>query len=122
MKAFNEEKALLMALRKILSVARPRSKIFFNIKYYIYIHTYVIYVKLQYICTFSKHDWLYHLITSSYQNYYKGGQLTKPLIVVKIYHKYIIIACHSNIFAKVTSWPQLISKFLVAPTCFHCCF
>ena len=45
--------------------------------------------------------------------------MTKP--IVKICYK-LIIVCHqgvNSIFDKVTSWPQLISKLLVAPACLH---
>ena len=48
----------------------------------------------------------------------KGGQVTKP--IVKICYKllYIILGVKS-IFDEVTSWPQLISKLLVASACLH---
>ena len=48
----------------------------------------------------------------------KGGQVTKPIIPVKIYYKLLyVIQGIENSFGKVTSWPQLISEFLVAHTC-----
>ena len=43
--------------------------------------------------------------------YYKGGQVTKPIILVNV------IQGVENSFGKVTSWPQLISEFLVAHAC-----
>ena len=47
----------------------------------------------------------------------KGGQVTKP--IVKIYYKPLhVIQGVKNIFDKVASWPQLISKLLVTPACF----
>ena len=53
----------------------------------------------------------------------KGGQLTKPIILVKICYKLLyVIQGVKNIFDKVTSLPWLISKFLVTPTCLQCCF
>ena len=53
-----------------------------------------------------------------YQHYYKGGQVTKP--IVKICYKllYVILGVKS-IFDKVASWPQLISKLLVTSACLH---
>ena len=42
---------------------------------------------------------------------YKGGQVTKTIILVKI--RYVI----QGVEGKVTSWPQLISEFLVAHAC-----
>ena len=46
---------------------------------------------------------------------YKGGQVTKPIILVKICYKLLyVIQGVENSFGKVTSWPQLISEFLVA--------
>ena len=53
-----------------------------------------------------------------YQNYYKGGQVTNP--IVKIWYKllYVILGVKS-IFDEVTSWPQLISKLLAASACLH---
>ena len=48
----------------------------------------------------------------------KGGQVTKPIILVKICYKLLyVIQGVENIFGKVTSWPQLISHFLVAHAC-----
>ena len=42
--------------------------------------------------------------------------MTTPIILVKIYYKLTyVIQGVKNIFDKVTSWPQLISKFL--PVC-----
>ena len=53
----------------------------------------------------------------------KGGQVTKPIILVKICYKLLyVIQGVKNIFDKVTFWPQLISKLLVAPACLQCCF
>ena len=45
--------------------------------------------------------------------------MTKPIIVVKICYKLLyVIQVVKKIFDKyVSSWPQLISKFLVAPIC-----
>ena len=44
--------------------------------------------------------------------------MTKPIIVVKICYKLLyVIQVVKKIFDKLTSWPQLISKFLVAPVC-----
>ena len=54
--------------------------------------------------------------------YEKGGQVTKPIILVKICYN---IVCHLrsyNYFDKVTSWPQLISNILVTPAYLQCCF
>ena len=46
----------------------------------------------------------------------KGCQVTKP--IVKICYRLLhIIQGVKSIFDKVTSWPQLISKLLVAPAC-----
>ena len=47
-----------------------------------------------------------------------GGHVTKP--IVKICYKllYVILGVKS-IFDEVTSWPQLISKLLVASACLH---
>ena len=53
-----------------------------------------------------------------YQNYYKGGQVTK--LIVKICYKLLyVIQGVKSIFDKVTSWPQLMRKLLVAPACLH---
>ena len=42
----------------------------------------------------------------------KGGQVTKPIILVKICYKLLyVIQGVENSFDKVTSWPQLISEF-----------
>ena len=42
----------------------------------------------------------------------KGGQVTKPIILVKICYKlFCVIQGVENSFGKVTSWPQLISEF-----------
>ena len=44
--------------------------------------------------------------------------MTKP--IVKICYKLLhVIQGVKSIFDKVTSWPQLISKLLVAPACLH---
>ena len=45
--------------------------------------------------------------------------MTKPIIVVKIFYKLLYVIQVINIFlisTYVTSWPQLISKFLVVHT------
>ena len=48
----------------------------------------------------------------------KGGQVTKAIILVKICYKLLcVIQGVENSFGKVTSWPQLISEFLVAHAC-----
>ena len=48
----------------------------------------------------------------------KSGQVTKPIILVKICYKLLYaIQGDKNSFDKVTSWPQLISEFLVAHAC-----
>ena len=41
--------------------------------------------------------------------------MTKPIILVKICYKLLYVV--ENSFGKVTSWPQLISEFLVAHAC-----
>ena len=44
--------------------------------------------------------------------------MTKP--IVKIYYKLLyVIQGVKSIFDKRTSWPQLLSKLLVAPACLH---
>ena len=44
--------------------------------------------------------------------------MTKPMILVKIcYELLYIIQGVNNSFGKVTSWPQLISEFLVTYAC-----
>ena len=44
--------------------------------------------------------------------------MTKPIILVKICYKLLYVIQVENSFGKVTSWPQLISEFLVAmPVC-----
>ena len=46
--------------------------------------------------------------------------MTKPIILVKICYKLVllyVIQGVENSFGKVTSWPQLISEFLVAHAC-----
>ena len=49
--------------------------------------------------------------------------MTKPIILVKICYKLsYAIQGVKIIFDKVTSLSQLISKFLVAPTCLQYCF
>ena len=48
----------------------------------------------------------------------KSGQVTKPIIFVKICCKLLyVIQGVKNSFGKVTSWPQLISEFLVTHAC-----
>ena len=37
------------------------------------------------------YDWLCHLATFLYQSYYKGGQVTKPIILVKIFYKLLYV-------------------------------
>ena len=50
---------------------------------------------------------------------YKGGQVTKPTILVKICYKLLyVIQGVENSFGKVIYWPQLISEVLVAHACF----
>ena len=44
---------------------------------------------------------------------YKGGQVTKPVILVKIC--YTLLYVIQGVIDKVPSWPQLISKLLVTP-------
>ena len=54
------------------------------------------------------------------QNYYKGGQMTKPIICtceIYAFYKLNVIQGVENSFGKVTFWPQLISEFLVAHAC-----
>ena len=49
---------------------------------------------------------------------YEGGQVTKPIILVKMCYKILyVIQGVVNSFGKVTSWPLLISEFLVAHAC-----
>ena len=44
--------------------------------------------------------------------------MTKPIILVKICYKLLyVIQGVENIFSEVTSWPPLISKFLVSYAC-----
>ena len=54
------------------------------------------------------------------------GQVTKQIILVKICYKLLYVIQFNqlveNSFGKVTSWPQLISEFLVAHACLQCCF
>ena len=58
------------------------------------------------------------LLALSIGHLYNGGQLTKPIILVKICYKLLyVIQGVENSFGKVTSWPQLISEFLVAHAC-----
>ena len=52
-----------------------------------------------------------------YQHYYKG-EVTKPIVKI-CYELLHVIQGVESIFDKVTSWPQLISKLLVAPACLH---
>ena len=52
------------------------------------------------------------------QNYYKGGQVTKSIILVKICYKLLHVIQGVRNIDKVTYWPQLISKFwLDLPVC-----
>ena len=43
--------------------------------------------------------------------------MTKPIIVVKICYKLLYVIQVVKKIVIRTSWPQLISKFLVAPVC-----
>ena len=71
-----------------------------------------------YVVDFYKYDWLCHLAIFITFRYKKGGQVTKPIILVKICYKLLyVIQGVENSFGKVTSWPQLISEFLVAHAC-----
>ena len=48
----------------------------------------------------------------SMANFRKSGQVTKPIILVKIcYNLLYVIQGLKNIFDEVTCWPQLISNF-----------
>ena len=72
------------------------------------------------LASFQKYNWLCHLATFFHL---KCGQVTKPIILVKICYgtivrTYVIQGVKNIIFDKVTSWPQLISKILVTPPCF----
>ena len=44
--------------------------------------------------------------------------MTKPIVKI-CYELLHVIQGAKSIFDKVTSWPQLISKLLVAPVCLH---
>ena len=44
--------------------------------------------------------------------------MTKPIVKI-CYELLHVIQGVKSIFDKVTSWPQLISKLLVAPACLH---
>ena len=65
------------------------------------------------VCNIFSQEHMTGFITWPYQNYYNyiGDQVTKPVILVKIL-LYVI----QGVIDKVTSWPQLITKLLVAPT------
>ena len=53
--------------------------------------------------------------------YYKGGQVTKPIIVVKMPCKLLYVIQVKGFLIKCsTSWPYLISEILVAYN--HCGF
>ena len=53
----------------------------------------------------------------------KNAGPIKTIILVKIWYKLLhVIQGVENNFGKVTSWPQLISEFLVAHACLQCCF
>ena len=54
------------------------------------------------------------MATFSVSNCYKGGQVIKPIILVKIL--LYVIQGAENSLGKVTSWPQLI-EFLVVHAC-----
>ena len=53
-------------------------------------------------------------------NMVSTSESTKPIIVVKICYK--LLYTIQVVKDRVTSWPQLISKFLVAHTYLECCF
>ena len=74
-----------------------------------------------FIACFHKCDWLCHLATLIQLNKVgaqKGGQVTKPIILVKTCYKTIVFHSsslkHLSIGDFLASWPQLISKLLVA--------
>ena len=53
---------------------------------------------------------------------YKGGQVTKPSIVVKMPYKLLYIIQVKRFLMVITSWPYLISTFLVACDHLQYCF
>ena len=55
-----------------------------------------------------------------YYHIYKGGQVTKPIIVVKMPCKLLYIVQVKRFL--ITSWPYLISKVLIACDHLQCCF
>ena len=70
--------------QKIWYQLRPRSHPFKDVSNYLNdIQLFIAY--------FHKYDWLCHLATFLYHNYYKGGQVTKPIILVKICHKLLYV-------------------------------
>ena len=48
----------------------------------------------------------------------KGGQVTKPIMKICYKLLYVILGVKS-IFDKVTSWPHMPSKLLIASACLH---
>ena len=55
--------------------------------------------------------------------YKKGGQVTKPIIVVKMSCELLhIIQVNLFLIKSLPSWPCLISKLLVAYNLLQCCF
>ena len=69
-----------------------------------------VFFKFKSSCTVAYfHGWFYHLATFLYQNYYKGGQVTKSIMKICYKLLYVIQGVKST-FDKVTSWPQLISR------------
>ena len=74
------------------------------------------YNSLQGIFT-TTYDWLCHLATLLKMMVQKGGQVTKPIIVVKMPCKLLYVIQVKGFLIKCsTSWPYLISEFLVAYT------
>ena len=64
----------------------------------------------------NKNTWGVKKCEANIANRHKGGQVTKPIILVKICYKLLYVIQGVEI-GKVTSWPQLISEFLVAHAC-----
>ena len=70
---------------------------------------------------FNNYDWLCHLATLLKMMAQKGGQVTKPIIVVKMPCKLLYVIQVKGFLIKCsTSWPYLISEVLVAYN--HCGF
>ena len=65
-----------------------------------------------FIAHFHKYDWLCHLATFIMILVQEGGQVIKPIILVKICYKLLYVI---EGVGKVISWPQLTSKHLVTP-------